>query len=128
MTQEDLKKFRKELVSGLASLVVLNLMARADGERYGYEIAKELEEKAGDDPLFKQSALYPVLRQLDASGLLSSRVQVSTSGPPRPSNNPSISDRRRSLTLTPLPSAMAWSWSRTGSSTRSVIVAMSVLP
>ena len=83
MTQEDLKKFRKELVSGLASLVVLNLMARADGERYGYEIAKELEEKAGDDPLFKQSALYPVLRQLDASGLLSSRVQVSTSGPPR---------------------------------------------
>lgn len=83
MSGDDLKKFRKELVSGIAALVVLRLLANAGGERYGYEISKDLETRAGNDPLFKQSALYPVLRQLEASGLLASRVQVSLSGPPR---------------------------------------------
>lgn len=83
MTTEDLRKFRKELTSGLAALVVLSLLGQAGGERYGYEIAKELEERAGADPLFKQSALYPVLRQLEASGLLASRTQPSAAGPPR---------------------------------------------
>jgi PadR family transcriptional regulator PadR len=83
VSEEDLRKFRKELVSGIAALVLLNLLAKADGERYGYEISKELSDKAGDEPLFKQSALYPVLRQLESTGLLSSRVQVSLSGPPR---------------------------------------------
>ena len=31
----------------------------------------------------KQSALYPVLRNLDAAGLLASEVEPSISGPPR---------------------------------------------
>jgi PadR family transcriptional regulator PadR len=31
----------------------------------------------------KQGAIYPVLRSLHAAGLLSSRVEVSMSGPPR---------------------------------------------
>ena len=36
------KKFRKELSSGLIALVLLALLARARGEMYGYEIAKTL--------------------------------------------------------------------------------------
>jgi PadR family transcriptional regulator PadR len=31
----------------------------------------------------KQSALYPVLRNLDAAGLLASEVEPSVAGPPR---------------------------------------------
>ena len=77
------KKFRKELSSGLIALVLLALLARARGEMYGYEIAKTLGQAVGDAPQFKQSALYPVLRSLHAAGLLESRVQVSESGPPR---------------------------------------------
>ena len=77
------KKFRKELSSGLIALVLLALLARARGEMYGYEIAKTLGQTTGDAPQFKQSALYPVLRSLHAAGLLESRVQVSQSGPPR---------------------------------------------
>ncbi|HRE60671.1 MAG TPA: PadR family transcriptional regulator [Micropepsaceae bacterium] len=79
----QVRKFRKELNSGLSALVVLSILAKAGGEMYGYQIAKELS--AGDDDTlpFKQGALYPVLRQLHASGFLTSRVEVSVSGPPR---------------------------------------------
>lgn len=83
MGETERKKFRKELVSGIAALVVLSELGQADGEMYGYQIAKALTSRAGDEPQFKQSALYPVLRQLHAAGLLSSRVEVSLSGPPR---------------------------------------------
>ena len=33
--------------------------------------------------MMKQGALYPVLRSLESSGLLESRVEPSVSGPPR---------------------------------------------
>src|SRR3546814_6117119 len=50
---------------------------------YGYQIAKRLE-RFGDGVLSgKQSALYPVLRNLGSSGLLDSHVEPSMSGPPR---------------------------------------------
>jgi PadR family transcriptional regulator PadR len=78
-----LKKFRKELHSGIAALVLLSLLARNPREMYGYEIAKALGARAGGQSFLKQGAIYPVLRSLHASGLLESRVEVSMSGPPR---------------------------------------------
>jgi PadR family transcriptional regulator, regulatory protein PadR len=78
-----LKKFRKELHSGIAALVLLSLLAKDGREMYGYEIAKALGARAGGQSFLKQGAIYPVLRSLHASGLLSSRVEVSMSGPPR---------------------------------------------
>jgi PadR family transcriptional regulator PadR len=36
-----------------------------------------------DNPLFKQGAIYPVLRSLHAAGLLDSRLEASQFGPPR---------------------------------------------
>ena len=85
MTSADthLKKFRKELHSGIAAMVLLALLERTGGEMYGYQIAKEIGAKAGGESFLKQGAIYPVLRSLHASGLLSSRVEVSISGPPR---------------------------------------------
>jgi PadR family transcriptional regulator, regulatory protein PadR len=78
-----LKKFRKELHSGIAAMVLLSLLSRNGQEMYGYEIAKALGSRAGGQSFLKQGAIYPVLRSLHASGLLSSRVEVSVSGPPR---------------------------------------------
>lgn len=78
-----LKKFRKELHSGIAALVLLSLLDRGGQEMYGYEIAKALGARAGGQSFLKQGAIYPVLRSLHASGLLSSRVEMSMSGPPR---------------------------------------------
>jgi PadR family transcriptional regulator, regulatory protein PadR len=78
-----LKKFRKELHSGIAAMVLLALLERAGEEMYGYQIAKEIGAKAGGASFLKQGAIYPVLRSLHAAGLLESRVEVSMSGPPR---------------------------------------------
>jgi PadR family transcriptional regulator PadR len=77
------KKFRKELNSGTVSLVLLGVLGRASEPMYGYQIAKCIATPNGSAPMMKQGALYPVLRSLEGSGLLSSRVEPSVSGPPR---------------------------------------------
>ncbi len=77
------KKFRKELNAGTVALVLLAILADSDEPMDGYQIAKELEKSGDDQPLFKQGALYPVLRSMSALGLLGSRVEPSASGPPR---------------------------------------------
>ena len=77
------RKFQRELSAGLTSLVLLALLAAADRDMYGYEIAKQLGASGTADAPFKQGALYPVLRNLSAAGLLSSRVVPSYAGPPR---------------------------------------------
>ena len=78
-----LKKFQKELSAGTVSLALLAVLGRSRQPMYGYQIAKRLEE-AGEGVLAgKQSALYPVLRNLEAAGLLDSFVEPSVSGPPR---------------------------------------------
>ncbi|MDX1455349.1 MAG: PadR family transcriptional regulator [Gammaproteobacteria bacterium] len=79
----QLKKFQKELNAGTVALLLLTLLSRADSPRYGYEIAKELEQYDSQDLIGKQSALYPVLRNLSGGGLLESWVEPSVSGPPR---------------------------------------------
>lgn len=81
--EAHLKKFRKELHSGIAAMVLLALLERTGEEMYGYQIAKEIGAKAGGASFLKQGAIYPVLRSLHAAGLLESRVEVSMSGPPR---------------------------------------------
>jgi len=77
------KKFQKELNAGIASLVLLSVLDKSDEPMYGYQIAKLLEEYSGETSFMKQGALYPVLRQLESSGLLESNVEPSVSGPPR---------------------------------------------
>jgi len=79
----QVRKFRRELNSGIVSLVLLATLADAGEPRYGYEIAKRLERDPADGPLLKQGTLYPVLRSLSAAGLLDSYVEPSVSGPPR---------------------------------------------
>jgi PadR family transcriptional regulator PadR len=82
-TESHLRKFQKELSAGTVSLVLLAVLAGSDEPLYGYQIAKRLQQSG--DALFsgKQSALYPVLRNLSAGGLLDSHVEPSVAGPPR---------------------------------------------
>ncbi len=77
------RKFRKELMAGLSSLVLLAVLARAGREMYGYEIAKAVKAEGEGGLIFKQGAIYPVLRSLNVQGLLGSRVEASAFGPPR---------------------------------------------
>jgi len=76
------KKFQKELNAGTSSLVLLSVLSRSKEPMYGYQIAKLIEGEQ-EDAAGKQGVLYPVLRSLEGSGLLTSMVEPSVSGPPR---------------------------------------------
>ena len=79
----QLRKFQKELNAGTVALVLMATLDRAKEPLYGYQIAKQLEAADDREVTGKQSALYPVLRNLSAAGLLESWVEPSVSGPPR---------------------------------------------
>jgi PadR family transcriptional regulator, regulatory protein PadR len=80
---EAIKKFHKELNGGTAALVLLGVLDKATDPMYGYQIAKLIEARTKDIDIMKQGALYPVLRSLEATGLLESEVEPSVAGPPR---------------------------------------------
>ncbi len=82
-TEPHLKKFQKELSAGTVSLVLLAVLGQSSEPLYGYQIAKRLEQTKDPVLVGKQSALYPVLRNLSAAGLAESHVVPSVSGPPR---------------------------------------------
>lgn len=85
MTDLDsqLRKFQKELSAGTVSLALLAVLGTTEEPMYGYQIAKRLEREGESVLSRKQSALYPVLRNLEAGGLLDSFVEPSVTGPPR---------------------------------------------
>ena len=103
------RKFQRELAAGLTSLVLLAVLAGVAEDLYGYEIARRLAS-AGETTPFKQGALYPVLRNMSAAGLLSSRVVPSYSGPPR-----------RYYRITPLGREVLASWRTSWNSTRDFV-------
>jgi PadR family transcriptional regulator, regulatory protein PadR len=104
------RKFQRELSAGLTALVLLSVLAEAEGDLYGYEIARQLSDASLPAAPFKQGALYPVLRNMSAAGLLSSRVVPSYSGPPR-----------RYYRITPLGRGVLASWRDTWVATRAFV-------
>jgi PadR family transcriptional regulator PadR len=104
------RKFQRELSAGLTSLVLLSVLSEADSNLYGYEIARRLAEDPEAASPFKQGALYPVLRNMSAAGLLSSRVVPSYSGPPR-----------RYYRITPLGRDVLATWRATWNETRNFV-------
>src|SRR5579872_41103 len=83
MDDSTAKKFQKDLNGGLVGLVLLAVLAQTDEDLYGYEIAKRLASANDGASIFKEGTIYPVLRALSASELLTSRIVPSYSGPPR---------------------------------------------
>ena len=104
------RKFQRELSAGLTSLVLLSVLADATEDLYGYEIARRLTGDGERASPFKQGALYPVLRNMSAAGLLSSRVVPSYSGPPR-----------RYYRITPLGHEVLQSWRAAWQETRAFV-------
>ena len=110
LTELHTRKFQRELSAGLTSLVLLSVLADATEDLYGYEIARRLSGEGDNGGPFKLGALYPVLRNLSAAGLLSSRVVPSYSGPPR-----------RYYRITPLGRETLASWRAAWTSTRDFV-------
>lgn len=112
MTEQEtlLRKFQKELAAGTVSLVLLAVLGQATEPMYGYQIAKRLEAIGDALVAGKQSALYPVLRNLSAAGLLDSHVEPSVAGPPR-----------RYYRITPLGQDVLRDWAGTWTTTRDFV-------
>ena len=83
LAELQLRKFQKELSAGTVSLALLAVLGAASDPMYGYQIAKRLEQVGEGVLAGKQSALYPVLRNLESASLLDSFVEPSMAGPPR---------------------------------------------
>jgi PadR family transcriptional regulator, regulatory protein PadR len=83
MDDSNAKKFQKDLNGGLVGLVLLAVLDKSTEDLYGYEIAKRLAHANEGTSIFKEGTIYPVLRAMSASELLTSRIVPSYSGPPR---------------------------------------------
>jgi PadR family transcriptional regulator, regulatory protein PadR len=66
-----------QLKRGVLELCVLALLAR--GDNYAYEIATRLASEIG----MGEGTIYPLMRRMQADGLLEDYLVESSSGPPR---------------------------------------------
>ncbi|MEY3952181.1 MAG: hypothetical protein RL320_983 [Pseudomonadota bacterium] len=77
------ERFHKSISTGTAGLVVLATVAASIEPLHGYEIGRRLADQAPEGLSFKQGTLYPMLRNMEEDGLLSSTLQPSPEGPAR---------------------------------------------
>src|ERR1700683_3071466 len=70
-------RIERELMRGAGPLAVLQLLS--GGEKYGYELIELLHRRSSGVLAMGQSTLYPLLYNLEAKGLVASRVQTATS-------------------------------------------------
>jgi DNA-binding PadR family transcriptional regulator len=73
--------YSKELLKGAADTLVLSTFA--EGEKYGYQVVKELERRSEGFFRLKEGTLYPILHRLEKQGLLSARWQTMPNGSER---------------------------------------------
>lgn len=71
------ESFEIQLKKGVLELCVLALLSRQDG--YAYDIAAQLNEAID----MGEGTIYPLMRRLQADGLVDAYLQESESGPPR---------------------------------------------
>lgn len=73
--------YSRELLKGAADTLILSTFA--DGEKYGYQVVKELERRSEGFFCLKEGTLYPILHRLERQGLLSCRWQTMPNGSER---------------------------------------------
>ena len=77
---QDHRKILKQLKMGTTEILIL--AALTHGDRYGYEISREVFERSNGFFEFKQGFLYPTLRRMEQSGLVHSYWKNSVAGGP----------------------------------------------
>ena len=71
-------KFERELLKGVAPVVVLEILSR--GEMYGYELSEAVASRSGDILTLGRGTLYPLLYNLEAKGLVVANERKSKNG------------------------------------------------
>lgn len=70
-------QFEKELLKGIASIVVLEILSR--GKMYGYELSEAVEQRSNGILNLGRGTLYPLLYNLEAKGLVAAEWDETTS-------------------------------------------------
>lgn|SRR5690242_3512149 len=73
--------YSRELLKGAADTLVLSVFA--EGEKYGYQVVKDLERQSEGFFRLKEGTLYPILHRLEKQGLLAGRWQTMPNGSER---------------------------------------------
>ena len=76
-----MSSYSRELLKGTADTLVLSTLA--EGERYGYQIVKEIDTRSGGFFRFKEGTVYPILHRLEKQGLLHARWETMPNGTER---------------------------------------------
>ena len=71
-------KFERELLKGVAPVVVLEILCR--GEMYGYELSEAIAQRSGEILTLGKGTLYPLLYNLEAKGLVVAENRVAENG------------------------------------------------
>jgi PadR family transcriptional regulator, regulatory protein PadR len=74
-------RIERELMRGAGPAAVLMLLE--GGEKYGYELVQLLDRHSSGVLAMGQSTLYPLLYNLQAKGLIASRIERAENGRPR---------------------------------------------
>jgi DNA-binding PadR family transcriptional regulator len=77
---EPRKKILKQLKMGTTEILILAILTK--GDRYGYDISREVKDRSEGFFEFKQGFLYPTLRRMENSKLISGYWKDSASGGP----------------------------------------------
>ena len=70
-------KLERELLKGIAPVVVLEILSR--GRMYGYELGEALNQRSGGVLTLGQGTLYPLLYNLEAKGLVAAEWEENES-------------------------------------------------
>ncbi|MFA5291876.1 MAG: helix-turn-helix transcriptional regulator [Phycisphaerae bacterium] len=71
-------KFERELLKGIAPVVVLETLSR--GRMYGYELSEAIENKSQKILTLGQGTLYPLLYNLESQKLIKGQWETAESG------------------------------------------------
>ena len=71
-------KLERELLKGVAPLVVLEILSR--GRMYGYELSEAITQRSGNLLNLGRGTLYPLLYNLEARGLVVGRWEDADTG------------------------------------------------
>lgn len=63
--------FSPALTKGSVEFLILSILE--DGELYGYEITKQIQERSNNLLTFRRSSIYPVLSRMEGRGWISRR-------------------------------------------------------
>lgn len=71
-------KFERELLKGIAPVVVLEILSR--GAMYGYELSEAIEQRSGNILTLGKGTLYPLLYNLEAKKLVKGKWEQADNG------------------------------------------------